>query len=776
MIFLTFASIVVLAVLVGIHFRALRRRDEFVEAIRTSEERFQLISKATRDVIWDWDFTNNQVWVNDAFEGLFGTKSKTGNTIDAATWRRRIHAEDFDGVELSLYGAIVRGDDSWSCEYRIARADGTYAHVLDRGRLLRDREGRAVRMLGAMMDISARKESEEKLRALARLAHREQLITYTDDGIVGMDLDGRATFLNPAALRVLGWSEGELDGAMVHDTVHCKPGGTLTPATECAICRASLSGEAVLPTQRLFWRRDGSSIPVEFSVTPMRDEEQRLSGAVLTFRDLSARRAVELMKNHFLSIVSHELRTPLTAIHGSLGLLNGGVFGHIPGEAQDMLTIAMSNTDRLVRLINDILDIEKMESGMFTIAQQKCRADELMHNAAKLMRTTADRLGISISVTAPPATIWADADRTLQVLTNLVANALKFSPRDSTIQLSAKAEGRHLVFSVKDQGRGIPADKLDVIFERFRQVDESDARKSGGVGLGLAICRNIVRQHGGEITVSSEVGVGSEFQFTMPLIATEASAPAPVASKKILVCDDDPAILAVMEPMLRSHGYEVATALSGATLLETVKDARPDLILLDLLMPGITGWDVIGRLKRDSETAGIPVIVLSIFSATGSDPAEEQIDGWVQKPVIEDRMLETIEQALGTTTPEVLVVEDDDIIAKVVITSLHRKGLRTIRARDGREAIEIAQTAQPDLVVLDLGLPQLDGFGVVEWLRLHHRLRNVPLIVYSGSDVSVSDRTRLTLGPTEFLTKGKLSPAEFQRRVLELLRESAQAV
>jgi signal transduction histidine kinase len=256
----------------------------------------------------------------------------------------------------------------------------------------------------------------------------------------------------------------------------------------------------------------------------------------LSLRELAAaeraRRESEHVKDEFISVVGHELRTPLTSIRGSLGLLEGGVCGELPAEAQSMLTLAVTNTDRLVRLINDVLDIERMDAGAMELELAPVKASALVANAIQAVQMNATQAGLTLRADVDEdLTISVDADRIIQVLVNLLGNAIKFSPRRGTIEVTVSSERGCARFAVKDTGRGIPADRLKSIFERFRQVDSSDAREMGGSGLGLAIARDIVSHHGGQMSVESAVGVGSTFYFTLPL-ARDAGVPPPDSERR----------------------------------------------------------------------------------------------------------------------------------------------------------------------------------------------------------------------------------------------------
>ncbi|MEM1395635.1 MAG: ATP-binding protein, partial [Cyanobacteria bacterium P01_H01_bin.150] len=246
-------------------------------------------------------------------------------------------------------------------------------------------------------------------------------------------------------------------------------------------------------------------------------EKNQIVGAVVIFKDITERQIVERMKNEFVSVVSHELRTPLTSIRSALGLLSKGSLNNKPQKSQRMLEIAFDNTNRLVRLINDILDIERINSGKVTMEKQHCNASKLMMQAVDEMRAMAERAEVKLALKPIEVQLWADPDRIVQTLTNLLSNAIKFSPPDSTVSLNAKLENSQVLFQVKDRGRGIPEDKLETIFDRFQQVDASNSRNQGGTGLGLAICRSIVQQHGGNIWVKSTLEKGSTFYFTLPI-------------------------------------------------------------------------------------------------------------------------------------------------------------------------------------------------------------------------------------------------------------------
>ena len=363
-------------------------------------------------------------------------------------------------------------------------------------------------------------------------------------------------------------------------------------------------------------------------------------------------RSLDRMKSEFVSVVSHELRTPLTSIRGSLGLLQGGAFGDLPQDASEMLDIAVSNTDRLVRLINDILDLERIEAGRETFEAAPVPARELLDEVAEGLAGAADVADVSIVVDAAGEVVICDRDRMVQALTNLAGNSIKFSEPGGTVWLGVDAAAGDVRLHVRDEGRGIPAGSLPSIFDRFSQVDASDARERGGTGLGLAIVKTIVERHGGRIEVTSAPGAGSTFSIVLP-------------------------------------------------------DA-----------------DASGRVSEHSDLGDSPLV---------------------------------------------LVVEDDGDLRRVISAQLERHGLRVAEASSAAAALDRCSTDEPDLLVLDVRLGEDDGFTLVNRLRRHDRLRNVPTVIYTAYPLSHTELDRLRLGETRLVRKEDGGPDALEQTTLELL-------
>jgi PAS domain S-box-containing protein len=466
-------------------------------------------------------------------------------------------------------------------------------------------------------------------REVERLRHQGDLILKAAaEGICGLDRDGVLTFVNPAATQMLGYRPEEVLGKSEHALLHHSgPEGTLHSEERCPIRRTLVEGNAVSIRDEVFWRKDGSSLPVEYTCTPI-EESGVIVGAVVTFRDITEQRALERIKDEFLSVVSHELRTPLTSIRGALGLIASGMLGEVPEKGRRMLDIAVTNSERLVRLINDILDIERMESGKVIPQFQTCNAADLMTQAGETMRAMAQENGIVLTVTPVWAQLNVDPDRILQMLTNLLSNAIKFSDRGSRVWLTADRRGSELVIQVGDQGRGIPADRLETIFERFQQVDASDSREKGGTGLGLAICKMIVEQHEGRVWVRSTLGKGSVFHCALPVKggATthvgpsgarpgEESIPASTLERKALVISGGEDGNHPIFDALRRLEVTVIHAHSFRDVIRFATNTGPSLVVIDAGSDDPDPVRVLEWMKRQDASQAVPSVV---FGGSGN--------------------------------------------------------------------------------------------------------------------------------------------------------------
>jgi PAS domain S-box-containing protein len=500
----------------------LEERKQIEESLRISQARFAGILEIADDAIISVDAHQRITLFNQGAEKIFGymTQEVLGQSLDLLlpgrfTKAHRQHVVDFTQTSGK---ARKMGDRQ---EIFGRRKDGTEFPA--EASISRLNVGGEQVFTTILRDISDRKQAEEALEQLSR--QNELILNSVGEGLCGVDVQGKTTFINPAAAKLLGYSVEELLGQSIEVLLPSHKADGTTYALEVsplydALHAALRKGLVHQGLDEIFRHKNGSIFPVEYICTPIQ-EQGAIVGVVIAFKDITERQMVERMKDEFVSVVSHELRTPLTSIHGALRMLSSGLLDSQPAKGKRLLDIAVDSTDRLVRLTNDILDVQRIKSGKVTMEKKVCYVADLLTQAVDVMQAMADKAGITLSVGLVSARLWVDADRIMQTLTNLLSNAIKFSPSGATVWLMAKEQENHILFQIKDQGRGIPGDKLESIFERFQQVDSSDARNHEGTGLGLAICRSIVQQHDGQIWAESTLGEGSTFSFTLPLYRPE---------------------------------------------------------------------------------------------------------------------------------------------------------------------------------------------------------------------------------------------------------------
>jgi PAS domain S-box-containing protein len=418
----------------------------------------------------------------------------------------------------------VETGEEWQGALPMRRSDGVYRRIAVHSRSMRLAGERSFLIVHGM-DVTEQYEAEEALHMATR--QRELILESVGDGIFGIDLNGKVTFINEAGARALGYAPDQLTGRDLHDLIHYSHAdGTPYSRSTSPILQALRRSEPIRMLDEVFWRRDRIAIQVEYSANPLMEDGQ-ISGMVVAFQDVSERRRLERMKDEFISTVSHELRTPLTSLRASLGLIQSGSLDKRPEKQLQMVEMAIGNCDRLTRLVNDILDFDGAEKRRLPLNREPVEAIDLLRRAADVAHGAATQARMEFRIEAKASPVFADSERVMQVLNELVTNAIKFSPPSTVIHLSARdtvgsgpdgssTGAKEVCFTVADQGRGIAPEKLERIFEPFHQGDASDSRALGGTGLGLALCRSIVEQHGGRIWAESELGNGSRFLFTLP--------------------------------------------------------------------------------------------------------------------------------------------------------------------------------------------------------------------------------------------------------------------
>jgi signal transduction histidine kinase/DNA-binding response OmpR family regulator len=503
------------------------------------------------------------------------------------------------------------------------------------------------------------------------------------------------------------------------------------------------------------------------------------------------------LKSDFIAIVSHELRTPLASIMGYVDLMLDEETGPRNEEQTQYLGVIERNAERLSRLINDILDISRIEAGRIDLAMVPLDVVKIAKETVVTMHPQAQAKGIEMTVSMAEGLplIQGDPDRIRQVLVNVLGNAIKFTPQGGRVEISGRclAAGEQspppgpelatatdwLLVSVTDTGVGIVTEELDRIFDRFYQVGGFADRSGGGSGLGLSIARGIVEAHGGLVWAQSAgENQGSTFTFALPVIEAPIKpifeAPASTANTAmILVVDDDPDAVDLLRLYLEAEGYSVTGAHDGETALQLAVELQPGVILLDLLMPELDGLAVLEKLKANTATQDIPVVIVSILANQEKGFSLGAMD-YLTKPIDRQRLLKSVQRLTRTksfkgTFPSVLIVDDDKELADLVRIHLLGGGFWATCAYNGREAIEKVRGQIPDLIILDILMPEMDGFEVIEALKGNPLTRHIPVIILTAKDLTKKEREALQLGTTRYLTKTLFSKEDLLAQVTDMV-------
>jgi DNA-binding response OmpR family regulator/two-component sensor histidine kinase len=447
-------------------------------------------------------------------------------------------------------------------------------------------------------------------------------------------------------------------------------------------------------------------------------------------RDVTERKRIEQLKSEFVSTVSHELRTPLTSIRGALGLVAGGRVGEISNEAQEMVNIALKNSGRLVRLINDILDVEKIQSGKLDFEIQQLDLSVVMKDAIAANDGFAleHDSRIVLASEPEPVLVHADSDRLAQVFANLISNAVKFSPAGEAVDIRMQVTADRVRVDVRDRGPGVPEKFEKRLFQRFAQADASDSRQNTGTGLGLSISKAILERMSGTIGYEPAEGGGSRFYFELP-IAKAVVREARLCARRVLICEDEPDIALLLRKIFAIEGYTVDVAPNIATATALLGEHDYAAVTLDLRLGQENGLDLLEEIRHRADS--IPVVVVSAIA----DEVSRELNGgalsvvdWITKPIDETRLLASIQSAThapGRT--RVLHVEDDSDLSDMVSALLSDIGPLT-HVQTLREARERLEEETYDLILLDMGLPDGDGTELLPFVG------NTPVVVFSARE------------------------------------------
>ncbi len=653
----------------------------------------------------------------------------------------------------------------------------------------------------------------------------EAILAATGDGLVLFSPDDRITYVNPAAVEMLGRPASRLVGRTVGpdallgiDSPSVGDALTCSKIMGCAridcpafgsddsrcwlvsdtLCengtRLSFSQKRErCPGCEVFARNSGifngigsaeyheitithpRHLVIKARTSPVTDASGRYIGMVLTIRDITSEREIARMKNEFVSTVSHELRTPLTSIKGYVDLILDGDAGEVDEIQREFLGIVKENADRLVALINDMLDLSRIESGRVRLKVEPIRIGDVIAGTVDSFRAVLEQSGRTIKVRVPESLpkVAADRDRVGQVLMNLVSNALKYSPEGGDVLVSARHTGDFVTVSVQDHGMGISRDDQKQLFTKFYRIDNALTREIGGTGLGLSICKSIIELLGGRARVRSKLGEGSTFSFSLPVAPREMvrtpylQGPAAVGGK-VLVVDRDPRVADLIETYLVKRGYEVIKAGNRRDALEVAIRERPLVITLDVILGDGDGFELLQELKERPETAEIPVVVLSIVCDEGQSFRLGAAD-YLEKPIDQTRLLRIVDSFVGSAkSPVALVVDDDRSITRVLAELLRARGFAVSVAFNGLEAIASIEKQKPDVMLLDLKMPEMDGYQVIQHVKTTPAWKDIPIVVMTAHRID-ADRIDILKLAAEQLSK-PLSPEDIVDRVEALMR------
>jgi PAS domain S-box-containing protein len=623
----------------------------------------------------------------------------------------------------------------------------------------------------------------------------QDLVLNNPVAIVSVDLEMNITSCNPAFEKMFGYSESEVMGRNIDKLVTTEE--TLDQAQ--GYTKEAMSGRTTIGAgQRR--RKDGSLIDVEIFTIPVMVGGERV-GAMALYHDvtelLKARRAAEAAnrsKSQFLANMSHELRTPLNAIIGYSEMLEEDASEAGQDQFLPDLHKIHSAGKHLLTLINDILDLSKIEAGKMELYLETFDVRGVIEGVATTVQPLIDKNGnrLQLELNGDLGAMHSDVTRVRQVLLNLLSNACKFTEQ-GTITLSAAREAAGgdggdgwLELRVSDTGIGMTAEQLDRLFQAFSQAEASTASKYGGTGLGLAISKRFCEMMGGSVAVESEAGMGSLFTIRLPALAPQAMSDAdeddPLpdslpgdAAGTVLVIDDDPAVRNIMLRMLAKEGYMVETAANGAAGLQAARELRPDVITLDVLMPGMDGWEVLSALKDDADLAEIPVVMLTVADERSMGFALGASE-YMTKPVNRRRLMSIIKKYKSEhAASPVLLVEDDEDTRSLVRRALEKEGWTVIEAENGRVAMDRLAEARPALVLLDLMMPEMDGFEFLEAVRAQKETASIPVVVITAKQLTEEDRQRLNGGVERIIGKGGRGPDDFLDVVRDLVVAHAGA-
>lgn len=626
------------------------------------------------------------------------------------------------------------------------------------------------------------REQAERLGAMLRTqqieaAKNQAILEGIADGVMVTDANGRVILFNAAAERILAISRAQALGRFQDDIL-----GLYGSAAQEWLARIDIwkqNPESYESDEFMAHRLEVERNIVSVHLSPVTSPAHEFLGVVSVFRDITVEVEADRAKSEFVSTVSHELRTPMTSIKGYVDLLLMGAAGEVPDAQKGFLKTVKTNADRLTDLVNDLLDISRIETGRVELNLKPLSIAALIEQVIDLLRPKVQEKEQNLYAILPEnlPNIYGDEARVTQILTNLVGNAYKYTPNGGEVAIHVYVNNKAMCVAVADNGIGIAKKNQQKIFDRFYRVEDDPAvYEVSGTGLGLAITLSLIQMHGGNIFLESELGKGSVFTFTLPLAEGESTddvGTPPVGFSKespatILVVEDNPEIADLLKVTLTRESLNVLVALSGQDALKIAREERPDLISLDIRLPDLDGFEVLSLLRQDPKTADIPAIIVSVVADKEKGLHLGVVD-YFSKPMDSQRLVEAVNRILSHRGT-VVIADADEKMLSVMRSALQAQGIEVRTTSRGDRALRLARELHPELILLDLKLSNLDGYQVLEKLKRNPQTADIPVVMTTNSAVDAKGNavTLEALGALQFLTK-PFSVNEFAEEISGLI-------